>query len=190
MTMTSNHRIEALQGRLGRATVFVLVGGGALVGAIFAGVLPSNAFAAKQAELVDTNIQLPDPELNLSQAREASPFSIVLPTALPDDAKLLLVDWIPPDQNFGTMNVDLIWTSSVGDIHLFETNNPSLPSEKDPSNPELGKSVNIDGRSWVIIPTQFEGRTQIGTQLPSGVTLEVDAEMSDQDLVNLASSIK
>jgi hypothetical protein len=188
--MTSGHRIEAIRRRLGRATVFVVVGVGAMIGAIFAGVLPSDAFAAKQAELVDTNIQYPDPELNLSQAREASPFPIALPTALPGDAKLMLVDWMPPDQNFGAMNVDVIWSSSVGDIHLFETNNPNLPSEKDPSNPELGKSVDIDGRSWVIIPTQFEGRTQIGTQLPSGVTLEVDAVMSDQDLVSLASSIK
>jgi hypothetical protein len=174
---------------LGRPTGVALVVTAAVVGVVAALVLPSSALGVSQATLVDTNIQLPDPALNLAEAQQASPFPIELPTALPPDAKLVLVDWIPPAQNFGAMNVDLTWTSSVGSIHLFETNNPSIPSDKDPANPNRGTSVSINGLTWVIIPTQFQGTTEIGTRLPSGVTLSLDAEMSDQNLETLAASI-
>ena len=129
-----------------------------------------------------------DPTQSLAQAQQVSPFQILLPTALPQGTRLTRVDWLPPDQN-GVMSIDVRWTTGFGGVHLWETNNPGIPRDKDPSNSKGGTSVAIAGQTWVLMPTRFRGLTQIGTRLQSGVTLEIDAQMRDPQLEALASSI-
>lgn len=184
--MNFAHAIRGMNPRRQRISVAI---GAAMIGVIVAAGIPSGAFAGTNATIIDTNIQLPAPTENLAQARQASPFPIELPTALPADSKLLLVDWIPPQQNNGAMNVDIVWTSSIGDIHLFETNNPNLTADRDPADPQAGTAVEIDGRTWILASTEFRGRSQIATRLPSGVIVEVDAVMSDTELEGVAASI-
>ena len=148
------------------------------------------ASAGQLQEMATTAVRwgVPSPYASLAQAQQISPFGILLPTTLPPGAQLDRVDWSGPDQN-GVMSVDIRWTSSVGQIHLWETNNTGIPSDKDPANPKLGTSVKLGRSSWVIIPTAFKGLTQIGTRSASGITLEIDAQMSEQNLEGLAASI-
>lgn len=180
-------RIASRKDSLKRPSLFLVA---VLLGAGVGMILPASLVSRAHADLVDTDIQFPDPGTSLASAKAASPFTILAPTALPADAKMVLVDWIPPEQNDGVMNVDLWWTSGAGLIHVWETDNPSIPADKDPASPQTGSIQSINGGTWILAKTEFDNRIALSSHLPGGVTVSIDATMSVDDLEALAASLK
>jgi hypothetical protein len=171
-----------------RRAVTILVFGGVL-GVLAALVLPWSVRGGTVSRaLLDERANLPDPVAALNVAEQTAPYTLHLPSPLPDGAVPLVVDSI---QDGGTTAVDIWWTlPGAARFHIWETNDPSLADEgKDVLS--TGTAVSVGSVSWQQTTTNWGGMamTELCRKFDDGVTLCVSSNLDSAWVSSVAATI-
>ncbi len=148
-------------------------------GGLVALIVPVSASerSGSEVQVLDTKAQLPDPVTALQKAQQVAPYRLHLPTALPEGAAPLVVDWA--DEG-GAVAVDMWWTlPGASRFHIWETNDPSFEDEgKDPLS--SGIPVLAGNAEWRETSVDWGAMvlTELCRKFDDGVTVCVS---SDQD---------
>ncbi len=162
----------------------------ALVGGLAALIAPVTAGAGSTngIKTLDTKANLPDPVAALQQVQGIAPYTLHMPTPLPQGAIPLVVDW---EGENGVVAVDMWWSlPDRSRFHVWQTNDPNLVQEgKDPT--VTGTPVSVGGVAWSETPVDWGlvHLTEVCRKFEDGVTVCASSDREPTWVLGLAATI-
>jgi hypothetical protein len=149
------------------------------MGAVIALAVPQAIGAAKNGDNVDARARIAAKEYRV--VKKSHP-DLLVPKR-PAGFQLLFV---APNGS------DLTWHRASDDavIHLWQTSDPLLPADKDPTNPSTGTLVTIDGKPWIRNTINAcADTTCLSRRFPDGVAVSLNGTLPVSRMERIAASL-